>query len=146
MRAVPLIAAALLASGHATAANPSAVFGIWWTPERDGVVEFTRCPAGLCGRVAGIVNFDANGLPPRDLHGNSRCHLPLVSEGRLDEDGVWDSAILNPDNDKRYTVRLQVSDDGRLRMRGYVGLPMFGKTVYWTRFDRHLTADCHIHD
>ena len=59
---------------------------------------------------------------------------------------MWDSHILNPDDDKTYTIRLAVDDDGRLRMRGYVGLPIFGRTVYWTRFTEQLTPDCHIHD
>ena len=120
--------------------------GIWWTQKRDGVVELYPCSAGLCGRVAGIVQFDADGAPPQDLHGRSRCHLPLITGGRVNANGVWDSRITNPDDDKTYTITLQVEADGRLRMRGYIGLPLFGETVYWTRFTEHLTADCHIHD
>ena len=120
--------------------------GTWWTQDRDGVVELYACPAGLCGRVAGIVSFEPDGSPPRDLHGHSRCHLPLIRDGKLDSTGVWDSHITNPDDDKTYTIRLRVDPDGRLRMRGYIGIPLLGKTVFWTRFDRHLTADCHLRD
>ena len=46
--------------------------------------------------------------PPRDLHGLSRCHLPLISGGKPDDGGVWDSHITNPDDDKTYTIRLRV--------------------------------------
>ena len=137
---------ALFAAGQARAADPSAVMGIWWTQDRDGVVQLYPCAAGLCGRVVGIVSFEPNGAAPNDLHGRSRCHLPLVSDGKPDRDGVWDSHITNPDDDKTYTIRLQVDPDGRLRMRGYVGLPILGKTVFWTRFTQRLTADCHIRE
>ncbi len=141
-----LAAVASLAAGAASAADPAAVMGIWWTQDRDGVVQLYPCAAGLCGRVAGIVAFEPNGAAPTDLHGRSRCHLPLVSDGKVDDGGVWDSHITNPDDDKTYTIRLQVDPDGRLRMRGYVGLPIFGKTVFWTRFTQRLTADCHVRD
>ena len=96
--------------------------------------------------MAGIVSFEPDGSPPRDLHGHSRCHLPLIRDGKPDSTGVWDSHITNPDDDKTYTIRLRVDPDGRLRMRGYIGIPLLGKAVFWTRFDRHLTADCHLRD
>ena len=144
MRPALLAACVLFAAGAARAANPSAVMGTWWTQDRDGVVELYPCSGGLCGRVAGIVRFKPDGTPPTDLHGHSRCHLPLIPDGKVGSDGVWDSHITDPDDDKTYTIRLQVDPDGRLRMRGYIGLPLFGRTVFWTRFDEQLTADCHI--
>ena len=141
-----LVAAATLAAGRASAADPSAVMGIWWTPDHDGVVELYPCARGLCGKVAGVVTFGPDGSAPKDLHGHSRCGLTLINGGTVDGSGVWDSHITDPDDDKVYAIRLQVDPDGRLRMRGYVGLPLFGKTVFWTHFTKHLTADCHIRD
>ena len=146
MRGLALAAVALVTAGQARAADPASVMGIWWTQDRDGVVQLYPCASGLCGRVAGIVHFQPDGSPPTDLHGHSRCHLPLISDGKVDRDGVWDSHITNPDDDKSYTIRLQVDPDGRLRMRGYVGLPIFGRTVFWTRFNQRMTADCHIRE
>jgi hypothetical protein len=31
-------------------------------------------------------------------------------------------------------------------MRGYIGLPILGRTVFWTHFTQRLTPDCHIVD
>lgn len=118
--------------------------GTWWTQDRDGVIQIYACAAGVCGRVVGITNFHPDGSPPTDLHGHSRCHLQLIPGGTVDAAGVWDSHITNPDNDKTYTITLQGTPDGRLRMRGYIGLPLFGQTVFWTPFTEHLTPDCHI--
>ena len=104
--AAVVIAATLIVAANAKAANPEAVVGDWWTQNRDGVVELYTCPAGLCGRVAGIVHFKPDGSPPQDLHGHSRCHLPLIPDGKIDAEGVWNSHITNPDDDKTYTIRL----------------------------------------
>ncbi len=139
-----MVAVALLAAGKAGAANPQAVMGLWWTQDHDGIVELYPCIQGLCGRVAGIVTFKPDGSAPTDLHGNSRCRLALINGGKPDSGGVWDSKITNPDDDKTYTIRLQVDPDGRLRMRGYIGIPLLGQTVFWTRYNQHLTADCHL--
>lgn len=137
------VLAGLIAS-PAWAADSGGVVGTWWTQDKDGVVRITTCPGGLCGDVVGITSFRADGSPPMDLHGHSRCHLRIISDGRVDGDGVWNSHITNPDDDKTYTITLRPDDHGRLRMRGYIGLPIFGKTVFWTHFGGHLTSDCHI--
>lgn len=144
-----LAAAALLCMvgvGRAQAADPNAVMGLWWTQDRDGVVRIAPCDTGLCGTVLGVTNFRPDGSALSDLHGQSRCNLQIIPDGKVGDDGVWDSHITNPDDGKVYTITLRVDADGRLRMRGYIGIPLFGKTVFWTRFARHLTADCHVHD
>jgi uncharacterized protein (DUF2147 family) len=143
---VVLAALALLAAGSARAADPNAVEGIWWTQNHDGVVQIYPCETGLCGRVVGIAAFKPDGSPPLDLHGRSRCRLEIIPDGKIDSGGMWDSHITDPDDDKTYTIRLQVDPDGRLRMRGYIGLPILGRTVFWTHFTQRLTADCHILD
>jgi uncharacterized protein (DUF2147 family) len=139
-----LLAALLCAAPQVRAADPNAVIGTWWTQDRDGVVQLYRCPAGLCGSVVGITTFHPDGSPPVDLHGRTRCHLQIVPDGKIDSDGIWNSHIIDPDDGKVYTINLHVDDDGRLRMRGYIGLPLFGRTVFWTRFAGHLTPDCHV--
>ena len=146
MRAA-VLAMALLMGGAIPAlaeANPDAVMGIWWTQDHDGVVQIYRCQAGLCGRVVGVVTFRPDGSAPVDIHGRSRCHLEIIPGGRVEDDGVWASHIINPDDGKTWTINLQAEPDGRLRMRGYIGLPLFGETVHWTHFTGHLTPDCHV--
>lgn len=138
-----LIAWAVLVGGASAglAAVPDAVMGPWWTQDRDGVVTIYPCATGVCGRVTGVTGPDAN---PLDVDGRPRCQLQIIPGGRVNADGVWDAHITNPDDDRTYTITLQVDGDGRLRMRGYIGIPLFGKTVFWTRFTGHLTKDCHI--
>jgi uncharacterized protein (DUF2147 family) len=141
-----VLLAGLCAMSAARAANPNGVFGTWWTQDHDGVVQIAPCNTGLCGTVVGITGFQPDGSPPQDLHGHSRCRLRIIPGGTFDVDGIWNARITDPNDDKTYTIQLRLDDDGHLRMRGYIGIPLFGRTVYWTRFEGHLTPDCHVQD
>ena len=41
--------------------------------------------------------------------------------------------IYSGENGKTYTANVSLQPDGRLRLRGYVGIPLFGETQVWTR-------------
>ena len=41
--------------------------------------------------------------------------------------------IYNGENGKTYSANISLQPDGKLRLRGYVGTPMFGETQLWTR-------------
>ena len=134
----------LAAIPAARAWDSQAVFGAWWTPDRDGVVEIRSCNETLCGIVVGVTVFRPDGTAKLDTHGQSRCHLQIIHGGSVSNNGVWTSHITDPDDDTTYTIQLRVDEHGRLRMRGYIGVPWIGQTVYWTRFDGRVTPDCHI--
>ena len=44
-----------------------------------------------------------------------------------------DGQIYNGENGKIYSANISLQSDGKLRLRGYVGSPMFGETQLWTR-------------
>ena len=55
---------------------------------------------------------------------------------RLRRDGnSWSGGrILDPDNGKEYAVKFTPTDSGRkLEVRGYIGMPMLGRTQVWQR-------------
>ena len=41
----------------------------------------------------------------------------------------WEGEIYDPESGNTYKSRMEVDDDGRLSMRGYLGVPMFGRTA-----------------
>lgn len=56
----------------------------------------------------------------------------------LSEDGdEWSGGkILDPDNGKTYRCYIEVQDGGKkLKVRGYIGVSLFGRTQYWPRVD-----------
>ena len=60
----------------------------------------------------------------------------LIMRGARNDNGVWKGApILNAKNGKWYGCNISLMDDGRLKVRGYVGHPWFGKNLYWDRVE-----------
>ena len=41
--------------------------------------------------------------------------------------------IYNGENGKIYNANISLQPDGKLSLRGYVGIPTFGETQTWTR-------------
>ena len=53
-----------------------------------------------------------------------------------DKDAWGGGEILDPNNGKTYKVRLTPADGGkRLNVRGYIGMPLLGRTQTWIRVD-----------
>jgi uncharacterized protein (DUF2147 family) len=53
------------------------------------------------------------------------------------DDGLWDGGeILDPQKGKTYRVRLTPKEGGaKLEVRGYVGMPLLGRTQTWIRVE-----------
>ncbi len=63
--------------------------------------------------------------------------LTLITGVTRDAEGVWAGGeILDPGNGKTYRVRLTLDDGGKeLRVRGYLGVPLLGRTQTWIRVE-----------
>jgi uncharacterized protein (DUF2147 family) len=137
---VAVAGVALPARASAAAATP---IGIWYAEGGAAKVGIEQCDGEkLCGRVLWLRSpLDEDGCPLRDVHNPDRTLRFRKVEGLevlqgLTErtDGTWaDGSIYDPASG--YTYRCQVALDGndRLRLRGYVGLPLIGRTTTWTR-------------
>jgi uncharacterized protein (DUF2147 family) len=138
-----LILLACLIASPALAQEQSPI-GSWLTEDNGGVVTLRHCGAMICGSVEGVTEFQPNGAPPVDYQGRSRCHLTIINDLHLDEPGVWAGHITNPDDGNVYSIHISIDAQGKMRMRGYIGIPLLGRTTIWTRFQGHVTPDCHI--
>jgi uncharacterized protein (DUF2147 family) len=61
--------------------------------------------------------------------------MPLIwgFKKTSDPNAFEDGHIYNGENGKTYNANISLQPDGKLRLRGYVGTPMFGETQLWTR-------------
>jgi uncharacterized protein (DUF2147 family) len=57
----------------------------------------------------------------------------LTGLRRADENRWVDGKIYNPQDGVNYEALITIQDNGDLRLRTYVLLPLFGKTRIWTR-------------
>lgn len=66
--------------------------------------------------------------PDPELKARPILGLELLSEYRHDGKR-WEGKIYDPESGNTYSSRMEVDGDGNLKMRGYIGMPMFGRTA-----------------
>jgi uncharacterized protein (DUF2147 family) len=120
--------------------NPDPL-GDWSTENGHGVIEIARCGEALCGRIVGIDRKPTEPMPT-DLHGHSQCGLTIITNARPETDGTWLGQVADPRGGGRYHAKLWLGEDGKLRLRGYIGIPVLGATRTWHRFTGRVTAGC----
>ncbi len=143
-----LIAVCGVAGASPARAHPSPIgyppIGYWQTKDGGGVVEVTRCGDALCAHLAGIVLDHPEDAMPTDWRGVSQCGLQLISDALQIGANLWRGQITDPRNGHVYGVELHVDDRGRLAVRGFLGVPLLGRTDYWTRYQAVPPDDCRM--
>ena len=137
--------AALLWAGAALPARAQTPLGRWLTEDRDAVIAIGRCGEALCGEIAGIPLSRPGEPMPTDYRNRSQCHLTIIS-GAAPDGSAWRARIIDPRDGNAYRATLALDREGRLRVRGYIGIPLFGRTQVWTRFTGPLPSDCRLPD
>jgi len=151
-----LLACASLAGSIPAPAGSDPVLGEWLTENGRARVEISRDGDSVSGR---IVWLKEPVYPPDDPEGMGgraivdRYHPDPGRRGRPvlgleilwgfepDGDGRWKGGrVYDPESGKTYKARLRLSDPAHLELRGYVGIPLFGRTSRWQRAARPLPA------
>jgi uncharacterized protein (DUF2147 family) len=150
-RSLLTLALALLAhpvSAQRAAANPpasgSSPVGVWLTQDHGGIIAIAGCEDRLCARIVGVVLDHPNDTMPVDYRGLSQCGLTLISDARQVKPGLWKGHILDPRNGGVFGVDLTLDPSGRLLLRGFLGVPLLGRTETWTRYTGVVPADCRL--
>ena len=120
------------------------VLGPWLTEKEGAVIEIYQCreTKDLCGRIAWLREpFHENGELKRDpdnpdesLRGRPLCGIEVFTElARIDGDTWAHGHVYNPKDGNRYRAYLNANADGTLHIRGYIGIPLIGKSETWQR-------------
>jgi glucans biosynthesis protein C len=134
-----LLALGLAAPGGARAATP---VGIWYAEGGAAKVAIEPCGEALCGRVVWLRSpLDEDGCALQDGHNPDPTLRTRKVEGLAilwgltrRPDGSWSNGrIYDPATGSTYTCQLALDGDDRVRLRGYVGIPLLGRTTTWTR-------------
>ena len=136
-----LAGALLLAAfgGSAAAQDAPDPTGLWLTENERSAIRVTRCDEGLCGEVAWIIE---GGMrrdrenPDEALHDRPICGLRILwgVEQQDDDPADWeDGTVYKADEGETYDVDLSVTGPDTMKVRGYVGLSLFGKSQVWSR-------------
>lgn len=68
-----------------------------------------------------------------ELKNKSLIGMIIISDVIKNGDGGTGGRILDPRNGKSYSCDLKLASPDKLEVTGYMGLPFFGKKMYWNR-------------
>lgn len=139
----PTLAAALMSSG-AWADNASPV-GLWRNVDDVSgkprpLIRVTESNGTLQGKIEKVFRAPSEDRNPKC----EKCEgalkdvpvIGLMILSGLKKEGAEYTAgkILDPDNGKVYSSKIQLTDGGeKLNMRGYIGVSMLGRSQIWER-------------
>lgn len=144
--AAPVLAffiASLVPHAKAEPPQPQQLLGRWRTESGRGVIEIYPCADKVCGKLVWLIEPIRRGAPAVDdenpkpeLRNRPLCGLTMLGDFRQIEPQRWaDGWIYDPDSGKTYRATMFLESAGVLKLRGYIGIPLFGETQTWTRAD-----------
>ncbi len=139
--AAALVAGMLACAGSVAAATP---IGRWYAEGGAAQVELRPCGAALCGTVVWLRSpLDEHGCPLRDQWNPDPALRSRPVEGleivraltpATDGSATWtDGEIYDPASGRTYRATLTLAGDNRALLRGYLGIPLLGRTTTWVR-------------
>jgi uncharacterized protein (DUF2147 family) len=127
-----------------------AILGVWTTQDGKARVEIRQQNGMYAGRIVWLkeplfpVN-DPQGMagkpkvdrknPEAALQTRPIIGLLLVNGFHYAGDSVWSGGtIYDPESGKTYSCKISLMANGFLKLRGYVGISLFGRTEIWQRY------------
>jgi len=122
--------------------------GLWKTIDdktksERALVRISESGGVFSGRIEKLLAADAKPDAKCDKCEDDRKGMPIVGMEivrgvkKADAENTWDGGtILDSVEGKIYKVRMQSADGGKkLEVRGFVGMPMLGRTQTWLRVE-----------
>lgn len=144
MRTIFLVIAVLF-STSLIAQNADAVLGKWETENGKSHVEIYKKDGEYYGKIVWLKNplneegnpkVDKNN-PEEDMRTRPLKGLELLREFEYDaDDEMWeDGEIYDPESGDMYSCEMSLEGDNKLKVRGYLGISLLGRTTVWTRVE-----------
>lgn len=135
------------------AGNGDEVLGVWHTTDDKGQVQIFKENDRYCARIVSLKepNWPASdeegmgGKPKNDrrnpdpkLRSRTIAGIRFMNGFVYEGNNLWQhGSIYDPESGNTYKCKMTLIATNELKVRGYVGIPLFGRTVVWTRQAPH---------
>ncbi len=120
------------------------ILGVWLNEDKDAHVDIYKEGDVYFGKIIWLDEpNEENGEPKLDdenedesLRTRPVMGLLLLRDFVFDEDEWEDGRVYDPKNGKDYKCYMEFPDEDdkdNLKVRGYIGFSLLGRTTYWTR-------------
>lgn len=111
--------------------------GRWLTQDQKGIIEITRRGDLWFGKIVGGAPV-GDGLdhknPDHSLRTQTILGLEVIKNLKKDGDEWSGGSVYDPLSGNSYQAKAWL-EDGHLHLKGYIGLPLFGRSEVWTRIN-----------
>lgn len=137
--ALPLL---LVLHPAAAMAAPGGVTGWWLDQSGRAGIWIDHCGDRLCGWIEWLrAPRTQQGQEKTDIHNpdparraQPLCGLNLLGGFTPDGAGRWSGGwIYDPESGSTYKSAMHLLANGTLQVRGYIGIPLLGRSQVWTR-------------
>ena len=133
----------MIAFKYTTLAQAKAddIVRIWLTAGKEPAkIQVYKSGQKYYGKIVSLKNPLKNGKPKMDENNPDKSKrnqqiigLVILADFEFDDD-EWDAGkIYDPESGKTYSCFLTLKDRSTLKVRGYIGVSLLGRTEIWTK-------------
>ena len=121
--------------------KPDAILGIWFNEEKTSKVEIFKLGSLYFAKIVWLKdpNDSITGKPRvDDLNPDPKLQkvplmgLVIMKNFAFNGKDEWeDGTIYDPKKGKTYSCYIRFDGSGKLKIRGYIGVSLLGRTTYW---------------
>lgn len=118
------------------------ILDVWMTGGKEPAkIQIFKSGEKYYGKIIWLKNPTENGKQRTDVNNPEQAKrnspivgLVILTGFRFDGDDEWKGGdIYDPESGKTYSSYMYLKDNNTLKVRGYVGVSLFGRTETWTR-------------
>ncbi|SNB45979.1 DUF2147 domain-containing protein [Geobacter sp. DSM 9736] len=149
VKSLAMVAAICIAAVCAFGEGAESITGRWNSEDGRAKIDIYRCGFHYCGKIVwlGMPEYppdDEEGMggrprvdrenPDPALRNRPLLGLQIMEGFRYAGDGLWEKGrIYDPESGATYKSEIRLVSPRRLELRGYIGIPLFGRSTVWTK-------------
>ena len=138
---IALLFTVISATAQVSGDPRESILGEWTTAGGRSKVLIFKYQNEYCGKIVWIRDSLKAGKPVVDdknpdakLVNRPVMGIVFLKGFAFDEENVWRGGeIYDPESGNTYSAKMTLVDERTLELRGYVGIPLFGRTEAWNR-------------
>lgn len=107
------------------------------TSKDESIIEIYQENGKFYGKITAILDPNAKDVICENCTGNNK-NKPIegmvIIKGLKKDGKEWSGGkVLDPKNGKEYKCNISLEDNNTMKLRGFIGFSVFGRTAYWYR-------------
>jgi uncharacterized protein (DUF2147 family) len=117
------------------------IVGVWLTSGKEPAkIQVYRSGDKYYGKIMWLKFPEESGMPRLDSKNPDKSKrnqkiigMLILKNFRFDDDEWNDGKIYDPESGKTYSCNMSLTDNKTLKVRGFIGISLIGRTETWVR-------------